>query len=153
MGALASLAAAANGLYFSIEGLTATDKYDPASTSVDFTVSDPTAFPEQGGVEPGSCSIAWNAPNTVPTCWSQCTNNGYYARITAGTYASAANFSLDIWQAFVYELANHNSATVPIAFADCYTDAACEVCTESGSAFNQTLTTYYAGSDPTGAIC
>ncbi|KAK5114256.1 hypothetical protein LTR85_010321 [Meristemomyces frigidus] len=133
--ALVSLVAAANGLYFSVESLTATDKFDPATHSIDFTVSNPEACSGGSGI--------------------------YYTKVTAGTYTSAASFSLDVWQAYVNELGDHNNATIAIASSSnstsyaCTSDAACRVCTESGSGgFNQTLQEYYGGADPVGApIC
>ena len=80
--------------------------------------------------------------------------------ITEGTYSSASSFSLDIWEAYVYELSNHNNATVSVTTASnttsygCTTDAACQQCrTQSGSGFLQTEHMYYGGGDPTGQTC
>jgi len=97
----------------------------------------------------------------VPACWSRCTAAGYYFQVTPGTYGSAANFSIDIWQAFISEIGVHNTATVPISTTNNGTAYVCtggnntRVCNLEGySPFSQTLQTYYDGADPEGVpIC
>ncbi|KAK6383282.1 hypothetical protein LTR65_010266 [Meristemomyces frigidus] len=163
LGAMASLAVAANALYFSVESLTATDKFDPATHTVAFTVSNPNAASEQGGSSAATCSLSW-ASTAVPTCWAECTGGSgqYYTKVNAGTYTSAAaGFALDIWQAYVNELGDHNNATVSVPSGGrkstsytCTSNSARGVCTESGARFNQTLQEVYGGADPVGApIC
>lgn len=70
---------------------------------------------------------------------------------------SAEEFSLDIWQAYVYELGNHNNATIAINTTDAGLMCTKSLlrysrgyitCASNGTAVNQTYTAYYGGADP-----
>ncbi|QIW96602.1 hypothetical protein AMS68_002120 [Peltaster fructicola] len=157
LAALFNAASITNALYFSISSLTANDIFQPVeSHNITFTVSDPTAVFEQGGSGAADCAVAWMACD-IPSCWKKCSANAYYTRITSETYKGADNFSLDIWQEFVYELANHNNATISITEEGAYTctrDERSTVCMlENMQSVNRTLQTYYGGASPPGAIC
>ncbi|KAI7202937.1 hypothetical protein KC316_g1659 [Hortaea werneckii] len=163
-------AAVADGLYFHIGALTAVDIYSPTPFHrVDFTVNNPDAVNAQGGSDAATCSLAWNTTN-IPTCWTECTGGSgtYYTRISPNlTYTCADDFSLDIWQSYVYELGNHNNASVTISpssssstggeedgFA-CTQDDQCKVCqtTAQGAGVDQGLEQYYGGAVPGGELC
>lgn len=111
----ATLATATNALYFQLEPFRATDIRIPSeSHSVSFTVSAPENVYEQGGSQPANCTIQWT--EDAPTCFQPCGDNtGYYARITPDSYAFAGDFSVDIWQSYVYEIGNHNNATLTLS--------------------------------------
>ncbi|KAI6907973.1 hypothetical protein KC318_g4663 [Hortaea werneckii] len=187
-------AAVVDGLYFHIEPLAAVDIYNPTpSHRVDFTVNNPDAVYEQGGSDAATCSLTWYIthitptgspkshiiiPNAnkeshkrnttnIPTCWTQCTGGSgtYYTRISPNlTYTCADDFSLDIWQSYVYELGNHNNASVTISpssstggedgFA-CMQDDRCKICqtTAEGKGFDQSLEQFYGGAVPGGDVC
>ncbi|RMY70942.1 hypothetical protein D0862_14677 [Hortaea werneckii] len=157
-------AVVADGLYFHIGPLTAVDIYNPTpSHRVDFTVNNPDAVYEQGGSDAATCTLKWNTTN-IPTCWTQCTGGSgtYYTRISpTSSYTCADDFALDIWQSYVYELGNHNNASVPISssaggegFA-CTQDQQCKVCqtTSDGEGFDQRLEQFYGGAVPGDEIC
>lgn len=171
------LAPTSHALYFCIWPIAAYDKWKPIEVhNLTFVVSNPAAAYEQGGSEPVECNIGWSVERRLgdmelltfsrtgcdpPTCWKSCTgHNNYYAKITPGTYKGAYDFSLDIWQEYVYELANHNNATIKITEGTSNYECTyynpderdCTTCTSS--TFEQTLQAYYGGGTPTGStIC
>ncbi|KAI7218508.1 hypothetical protein KC333_g3561 [Hortaea werneckii] len=160
-------AAVVDGLYFHIGPLTAVDTYNPTpSHRVDFTVNNPDAIYAQGGSDAATCSLTWNTTN-LPTCWTQCTGGSgtYYTRISpTANYTCADDFNLDIWQSYVYELGNHNNASVTISPSSatggengfgCTQDDQCKVCqtTAEGAGFDQALEQFYGGAVPGGEIC
>ncbi|GAB1735503.1 hypothetical protein NU219Hw_g4083t1 [Hortaea werneckii] len=161
---ITSTAVVVDGLYFHIGPLTAVDTYNSTpSHRVDFTVNNPDAVYAQGGSDAATCSLTWNT-TTAPTCWTPCTGGSgtYYTRIspTAG-YTCADDFGLEIWQSYVYELGNHNNATVtisPTGGADgfaCTQDEQCKSCqtTAEGKGFDRELGQFYGGSTPGGEVC
>lgn len=113
--AASTLAATTAALNFQITPFRATDTRIPsASHSVTFTVSAPANVYEQGGSSPAECTLSWT-DEAVPSCFQSCGDNtGYYARVTPDTYQFAGNFSVDIWQSYVYEIGNHNNATLQL---------------------------------------
>ncbi|KAI7302375.1 hypothetical protein KC315_g16171 [Hortaea werneckii] len=157
-------AAVVDGLYFHVGPLTAVDTYNPdPSHRIDFTVNNPDAVYEQGGSDAATCSLTWNT-TTLPTCWTQCTGGSgtYYTRISPNSsYTCADDFALDIWQSYVYELGNHNNASVLISSSTggegftCTQDTRCKICqtTSDGEGFDQGLEQCYGGSVPDGEMC
>ncbi|KAI7554229.1 hypothetical protein KC331_g688 [Hortaea werneckii] len=158
-------AAVVDGLYFHVGPLNAVDTYNPPSHRVDFTVNNPDAVYAQGGSDAATCSLTWNT-TAAPTCWTQCTGGSgtYYTRISPNlTYTCADDFSLDIWQSYVYELGNHNNASVTISPSSstggdsfgCTQDDQCKTCqtTKDGKGFDQSLEQFYGGAVPGGEIC
>ena len=112
--AATTLATAANALYFQLDDFKATDVRIPSkSHSVSFTVSAPENVYEQGGSAPADCTVEWT--DEAPSCWQPCGETGYYTRISPDSYAFAGDFSVDVWQSYVYELGNHNNATVSVS--------------------------------------
>ncbi|KAK3110643.1 hypothetical protein LTR53_014853, partial [Teratosphaeriaceae sp. CCFEE 6253] len=94
----------------------------------------------------------------IGQCWHSCSGGSgqYYARVTPSSFASPSSFSLDIWQAYVYGLGNHNNATIAIRGNDTCADYTCSkkpediICStgpDSGG-FNATYTAFYGGADP-----
>jgi hypothetical protein len=107
------LVAASEALYFRVERLQATDVHNhPESHSIKFSVSAPENLQQQGGNQSADCKLSWNT-NAPPTCWQPCgEHTRYFTRIMPESYTSADSFSIDIWQSYVYEIGNHNNATV-----------------------------------------
>ncbi|KAF2862092.1 hypothetical protein K470DRAFT_213628 [Piedraia hortae CBS 480.64] len=158
---LISLAAATQGLYFHVSPLTITDKGKDGGC-VDFTVNNPDAVYEQGGHDSATCSLPCSG--SPPSCWSHCDSghgsSAYYARVTPGSYQSASKYSIDIWQPYVYELANHNNGTVEIstdnanAHYECAPQGQYTTCeTKDGGAFDTAVHPYYGGSTPADPFC
>ncbi|KAM0720321.1 hypothetical protein Q7P37_004457 [Cladosporium fusiforme] len=150
--AATTLAAAANALHFQLSPFRAQDIRIPSeSHSVSFTVSAPENVYEQGGSDPADCTLAWS--DKVPTCFQRCgDNSGYYARVTPGSYEFAGNFSVDIWQAYVYEIGNHNNATVVLEEGEesfgCSRGGQSTICELREEELEVEEEQYFGGADP-----
>ncbi|KAF1819120.1 uncharacterized protein K489DRAFT_384019 [Dissoconium aciculare CBS 342.82] len=155
----------------------------PASPSeryydVTFTVSNPDAVWEQGGRGEVYCDVYWQAPSPPPSCWQPCSSSppssssssdpnsltgAYFARISPGGFVSVGDFALDIWQGYIYEIGNHNNATVVLKEDDGGWECArsvgtngivvdrCEV-GKDGPAVEKVVETWHNGADP-GNVC
>ncbi|KAK5707097.1 hypothetical protein LTR17_021019 [Elasticomyces elasticus] len=156
--AIAGLAASTQAQIFSIRPLSIDQRLTPPSIQINFTVSAPGTSVYNGGPEPAQCNLTLPGRG-VGTCWNKCgasTGSQYYARVTPSSFNSTSSYSLDIWQSYVYELGNHNNATIPISTTDACIEYTCtkelndNVCQtgQDSEGFNGTYTAYYGGADP-----
>ena len=174
--AIAALAVAAQSLEFSVNPLSIDVRLLPPRLQINFTVSAPGSVVYQGGPDPAQCNLtlyvrlqvlpfpdatrltSYSPGRGIGQCWNACEGGSgqYYARVTPSSFVSESNFSLDIWQAYVYELGNHNNASIPIRGNDTCADYTCtklpqDIVCQTGDAsegFNATYTAYYGGADP-----
>lgn len=112
---------------------------------------------------PAFCLTRLRNTTEPPACYVACPGNSgsgsYSARITPGSYQSAENFSIDVFQSYVYELTNYNYATIPIAPGlngssyGCSHGGQTTICStsEGGTGFNVTENQHFGGSTPAGS--
>jgi hypothetical protein len=76
-----------------------------------------------------SSSLSRQTPSLTSTCWHPCsslspttpTGYYYYTRLSPSPPPSSScsfnlsSFSLDVWQGYIYEIGNHNNATVVLS--------------------------------------